>query len=901
MLEWRREADAVARFGHARTARKRVAGAVSLLAEHVWRAVRPLAFDEAHNRRNVHLGFAAVNVAQLHVARVFFGRGEDDFLATFLSRRGPLIDAFHRKIRDGQFGHRPFGDRSGVRRGSGRRRLKRRHAAGGGDDIVALRFERALENFHGCGLRAGVRLVGGQRMRAIDDVLHLRGRALPRFERVDELASDGACVTNGGEDGWRTLQRVLDDLVEQVFDGPREFTDVRRADHAARTLERVERAPHAGERIRFQRILLPGGEQLGDAGDLLAGFLYIKSEQLGIDIDRLGADGWLPRLVQRGRHALNGRWIAGGERMGTRSGSGIGQQHRGRIGFGSERRHRGNHALRHLRQRLEAGLRVVEHVPGVRAASLQRLHVVLEADHRVGEPVEVVRRDGRATGLQQFLQIFGDAIDNIGRAGFAEHEQAGLDAGDEAGPGVERTHVQGSRDIRSDRFLHAHQVDAALAEHCGLDLLEVGIDRGRVIRRNLRFRNDEPDEVAIEPVFDVDERGGDVHQRRVVRGGLARSHGLESIGFLDDELAQLAETQHAECVGDLAKHADLRLELGGLTPATDENIEYVFDLAEVLADGRGDRAHELHGRRGQILAFLLDGVVDVKQFIEPERRAHRRDLRTIAGGTGGVIEQIVEQLDRRVLRVAAFALRVELQDFAVGETEQAFDGHTGFEAAFTQRLDDGADHPPQLEHGLARGHLLELVRDRFENFEVLFRALAADPADEAELKARTQPARPLRHGERGLSGVRGHGRRLLIGLEVEQQQRAFRQQRAAAYRAQVVEQRQQHEREITPAGQHALDVARQLDHGAHERIEGFGLILLRRGRQQVLSDLLHFFGQQGGAEDFEQAQYALHLVQVGHAALQQHHVLGLFDIRLERSARFTERVVQLTADEIESL
>ena len=71
--------------------------------------------------------------------------------------------------------------------------------------------------------------------------------------------------------------------------------------------------------------------------------------------------------------------------------------------------------------------------------------------------------------------------------------------------------------------------------------------------------------------------------------------------------------------------------------------------------------------------------------------------------------------------------------------------------------------------------------------------------------------------------------------------------------------------------------------------------------QQVLGDLLHLFGQQRGAEDLEQAQDALDLVQVGNAALQQHDVFGLFDVCLERGARLAERVVQLAANQIESL
>ena len=167
-----------------------------------------------------------------------------------------------------------------------------------------------------------------------------------------------------------------------------------------------------------------------------------------------------------------------------------------------------------------------------------------------------------------------------------------------------------------------------------------------------------------------------------------------------------------------------------------------------------DRAHELHGRRGEILAFLLDRIVDTQQLVEAERRAHRRDLRAVAGGARDVIEKVVEQLDRRVLRIAAFALRVELQDFAVGQTQQAFDRDAGFEAAFAQASMMRTDDPPELEHRLPRGHLLDLVRDGFEDLEILFGTFAADPADEAQLEARAQAARPLRDRQGVFAGSR---------------------------------------------------------------------------------------------------------------------------------------------------
>ena len=144
--------------------------------------------------------------------------------------------------------------------------------------------------------------------------------------------------------------------------------------------------------------------------------------------------------------------------------------------------------------------------------------------------------------------------------------------------------------------------------------------------------------------------------------------------------------------------------------------------------------------------------------------------------------------------------------------------------------------------------------------------------------------------------------RLLVGLEVQQQQRAFGQQRIAAHGTQVVQQRQQHQRQITATGQHPLQIARQLHHGAHECIEAFGLTLaLTVGRQQVLRDVFHLLGEQRRAVDLQQPQHTLHLVQVLCAALQELHVVGLFDIGLEGAAGLRQRSVHFTTDEVERL
>src|SRR5580704_2527808 len=124
----------------------------------------------------------------------------------------------------------------------------------------------------------------------------------------------------------------------------------------------------------------------------------------------------------------------------------------------------------------------------------------------------------------------------------------------------------------------------------------------------------------------------------------------------------------------------------------------------------------------------------------------------------------------------------------------------------------------------------------------------------------------------------------------------------AAHRTQVVQQRQQHQRQIAPAGQHPVEVARQLYHGAHQRIEALRLTLALVDRgDEVLRHVLHFLGEQRRAVDLEQAQHALHLVQVLRATLEQRHVVGLLDIILERTARLGERRGDLASDELECL
>ena len=229
-----------------------------------------------------------------------------------------------------------------------------------------------------------------------------------------------------------------------------------------------------------------------------------------------------------------------------------------------------------------------------------------------------------------------------------------------------------------------------------------------------------------------------------------------------------------------------------------------------------------------------------------------------------VVQQVVQQIDRRIFAIARFAEFVQALDLPIRLAQQALQRRAAFQAVGAHRFEDRADDPPQLEHRLRRRHLFELFGDLGQNLQILHRAFAADVAQQADLESRPQAAAPIAPPKsiaRPAPGDCGCG--LLIGLQIEQQQRAFGQQRAAAHGAQIVEQRQQHQRQIPAARQNALEIRRQLHHGAHQCIQAVDLtLLIVAGLEQVARDVLHLLGEQRRTVNLDQAQHAMGRMQL---------------------------------------
>ena len=538
-------------------------------------------------------------------------------------------------------------------------------------------------------------------------------------------------------------QRLIDDPIEQILDGPSKLGDRAGTHHAAAALQRMKTAAHEGQRLQIHRILVPLREARLNRRDLFLGFLDEQLDELRVDRIRL-------------RHC--------NQRMGGRMRL-LGALQRNRLrrieldrlgGFAARDADIRDARRRLVRQRLDAHLRVVEHVPRIIAPALQRFHVVLDADDGIGHPFQADGIGRGRTGFDQLAHLGADRVHQFHRPALAEHQETGGDAAQQLRHVVQTLRRRIARLLHGDRhgFLDARHIDDALAQHRLAHQFEFQV----LIRRQFSERGigsrgqDQAHQLIVETVLDRQQNAGHLDQRFLGR----RLAVDDDLGQLRDlilnPLPQFAQTQDAERVADLLQQLELGDEfIAAAAAAPHEDVEHILDLGEILLDRGGDRAHQLHAGRRQALAFVLDRIVDRQQLGELERGAHGGNA--AAGGrcAGDVVQQVVQEIDRRILAVAGLAEFIQSLDLPVRLSQQSLQRRAAFQSVGAHRFENCSGHPPQLEHGLGGGHLFELFSDLRQNFQILQGTFAADVSQQADLKSRPQPPRPLRHRNRLLA------------------------------------------------------------------------------------------------------------------------------------------------------
>ena len=257
----------------------------------------------------------------------------------------------------------------------------------------------------------------------------------------------------------------------------------------------------------------------------------------------------------------------------------------------------------HVTQHGQARFRVIKHVPWFRAACLDGLHVVLDADDCIRQPVRFfLREPGRAAALQRKHNKLANTLHDFHGARLVQHHQAGFDAAHQRWHAVQSLGWRLRDETLSDRLLDTREVDDALAHDGFGDLLIVG----RILRRHLRvnvgqriLRHGETNELLVEPVLDAQQCGRDIENDLFAGNAAAFDDRFEPVDFAIDVAAKLAESQHAERVTDLLQQLELRNEFRRLVHSrADEDVQHVLDPGEIFLDRGGDRLHELDARRG---------------------------------------------------------------------------------------------------------------------------------------------------------------------------------------------------------------------------------------------------------------------------------------------------------------
>ena len=717
---------------------------------------------------------------------------------------------------------------------------------------------RLLEREH-CGIRIAFRESGGARYQKVD--IRLRVRA--DFELLDEFRNRIRRLHDEIHHRRCSLQSVIDQPVEQVLHGPAVFADAFGADHAAAALECVERTPHRDQHFHVIGGFDPRWQVALDRGDLFLGLLDEQLEQFRIEMLGFARDD------REAHHRSRSQLLRVALRL-------CGRQRRRRLGLDlfdgkllcRRRRRRGVarrrlfHALFDVAQHGETGFGVIEHVPGLAAAGLHRLHVVFDADDGVGQSVRLLlRQHGGTACVQHGGDQAADAIDDLHGPCLVQHQEARLDAADQRRHVVEPGRWRLRSDALADRFLDARQVDDAFAHDRFRDFAELVVRVG-LLRRLVRFLHlRQAKQLLFESILDSQQCRSDIENDLFVGDAATFHDAPEATDFPVDVAAQLPEPEYPQRVTDLFQQLELRHEFGRLVHArADEDVEDVLDAAQVLANRRADSPHESCARRRQRFAGIFDLLVARQQFGQVERGADLADAFPGSARAGDVIKQVVDQVVDRVFFEGEQALIDDVLDLPVRLTEQPLDRDRGFETAVTQGLEHAADDPPQLVHVVAGRRMLQRGGNFRQGIDMPGVFAALDPPEQRKLELRSQASRHQhRVFARAVAGPRPvarTGRR-----KVEQQQGAFRQQRFAARGAQVVEHRQQYQRDIPAAAEQAFDVDRQLHHRARQRVEPVLAPLAGTQRGEEIADVLHLLDEQSGAIGFGHAQRATGLVQ----------------------------------------
>ena len=263
-------------------------------------------------------------------------------------------------------------------------------------------------------------------------------------------------------------------------------------------------------------------------------------------------------------------------------------------------------------------------------------------------------------------------------------------------------------------------------------------------------------------------------------------------------------------------------------------------------------------------------------------------------GFGNIEQQAFQQLGRRRLVEPDDALLEQALELLVGVLEQAAQRRTVGDDALAHALDQRRGDLPQRAQRRVAAQCFETAEDFGQIAKVRLVVLFAQQPDQSHLQHLPQFAQHVRQIGRFQRGECRVAERRQLG-QWRAEQAGFRQQAFTASAAQIVDQRQHHQRQVAAGALHAVEVKRQLPQGLQHQVQGFVAVwhaLMLQGFDQML----HFFGEQRCAVELDHLQTAVDLMNVGQALVQPGEGLRIVEHGLDRLMRQLQRFGNFALD-----
>ena len=308
---------------------------------------------------------------------------------------------------------------------------------------------------------------------------------------------------------------------------------------------------------------------------------------------------------------------------------------------------------RPVAQRLQAAAGDVQDLLAAGAPLAQRLQVVLEAGHGVGQRVQLAPAGNALAPDQLHADVLADAVHVVRRHPQVEHAQRAGHFVEQARHVLQARVVPVGLDEGDERLARGGEIgDGFMRQHFDR---APGLHRGRIL---VAFqRGAKVGDLVVQRGIDVEQRPGDVQQQVVVDGTAAFHHLAQRVALLRDHAAGHAQPHHAQGVGHRAQLVDLGLQVGGRPAGAHVQVQCVLDPQQFFLDRVADRVQQLAVAPLQAAARVFQfGLAGLARFrIECQQHAFVDAL----GGTRGadLVEQR-QQHDRDVAMAVLQALQV---------------------------------------------------------------------------------------------------------------------------------------------------------------------------------------------------------------------------------------------------